>query len=50
MSSTQDLVLGAAAHKTHRRKDKRQRKKRTGEPGKKRLHVLLDENKKAFDG
>jgi hypothetical protein len=50
MTSTQDVVLGAAARKMQRRKDKRQRKKRTGRPGKKRLHILLDETKKAFDG
>jgi hypothetical protein len=31
MSSTQDLVLGAAAHKTHKKKDKKQRKKERAE-------------------
>jgi hypothetical protein len=30
--------------------EKRQRPKRTGKPGKKRLHILLDDTKKAFDG
>ena len=50
MSSIQDLVLSAAARKTHKRKDKRERKKRTGKIGKKRLYIFLDENKKAFDG
>jgi hypothetical protein len=50
MTSTQDVVLGVAASKTQRRKDKRQRKKRKGRLGKKRLHILLDETKKAFDG
>ena len=49
MSSTQDLVLGATARKTYKRKDKRQRKKRTGRIGKKRLHIFVDENKLAFN-
>jgi hypothetical protein len=30
--------------------DKRQRKKRTGRIGKKRLHIFLDESKKTFNG
>jgi hypothetical protein len=49
MSSTQDLVLGATARKMHKRKDKRQRKKRMGRIGKKRLHIFLDESKLAFN-
>jgi hypothetical protein len=43
-------VLDVAARKTQRRKDKRERPKRTGKPGKKRLDILLDQIKKAFDG
>jgi hypothetical protein len=50
MSLTQDLILDAEACKTHRKKDKRQRKKRTGKTGKKRLHIFFDKNKKAFNG
>ena len=50
MSSIQDLVLGAAARKIQRRKERRQRPKRTNKLGKKRLHILLDDTKKAFNG
>jgi hypothetical protein len=50
MTSNQDVVLDVAARKTQRRKDKRERPKRTGKPGKKRLDILLDQIKKAFDG
>jgi hypothetical protein len=50
MTSTQDVVLGAAAHKKQIRTETRHRPKRTGRPGKKRLHILLDDTKKAFDG
>jgi hypothetical protein len=50
MTSTQDVVLGVVAHKKQRRTEKRHRPKRTGKPGKKRLHILLDSTKKAFDG
>jgi hypothetical protein len=50
MTSTQDIVLGVAAYKKQRRTEKRHRPKRTCKPGKKRLHILLDDTKKAFDG
>ena len=50
MSSTQDIVLDTTAYKTQRRKERRQRPKRTGKPRKKRLHILLDDTKKAVDG
>jgi hypothetical protein len=50
MTSTQDVVLGAAVHKKQRKTEKRHRPKRTSKPGKKRLYILLDDTKKAFDG
>jgi hypothetical protein len=50
MTSTQDIVLGAAARKTSRRRDKKERPKRMGKHGKKRLHILFNDTKKAFDG
>jgi hypothetical protein len=50
MTSTQDVVLGATARKTQRTRDKRERPKRTRKLGKKRLHILLDDTKKAFGG
>jgi hypothetical protein len=40
MSSTQDLVLDATTRKMPKRKDKKQKKKRTGRIGKKRLHIF----------
>jgi hypothetical protein len=48
MSSTREVVLGAAALNTLTRKYKKKKKKRTGRNAKKRLHIFLDENKKAF--
>jgi hypothetical protein len=50
MTSTQDVVLGAAACKTQRRRDKRERPKKIGKPRRKRLHILLNDTKKTFDG
>jgi hypothetical protein len=49
MTSTQDLVLGAVARKTPKRKDNRKKKQRTSRIGKKRLHIFLDESKLAFN-
>jgi hypothetical protein len=48
MSSTQDVVRGAAGLKTPTKKYKKSH--RTGRPGKKRLEIFLDNSKKAFDG
>lgn len=48
MSSTQDAVLGAGPLRTPTKRKKKT--KRTGRPGKKRLEILLDDSKKAFDG
>jgi hypothetical protein len=43
MSSTQDVVLGAMALNTPRRKDKmKKKKKRTCSPAKKRLHIFIE--------
>ena len=50
MSSTQDAVLGAAALRTPTKTTRKKKTKRTGRPGKKRLEILLDDSKKAFDG
>jgi hypothetical protein len=47
MSSTQDVVLSAAALNTLERKDKRKKKKRMS---KKRLYIFLDDSKLAFNG
>jgi hypothetical protein len=50
MTSTQDLLFVAVARKTPKRKDKRQKKKRTCKIGKKRLHIFLDESKNVVNG
>jgi hypothetical protein len=46
---TQEVVLGAAALNTLRRKDKK-KKKGTGRPTKKKLHIFMDHSKLAFNG
>jgi hypothetical protein len=50
MISTQDVVFGASTWKTLKRKDNRQKKRRTSKIGKKRLHIFFDESIKAFNG
>jgi hypothetical protein len=50
MTSTQDLVLGAAARKMPKRKDNREKKRRMGRIVKKRLHIFRNESKLAFNG
>jgi hypothetical protein len=49
MSSTQGVVLGAAALNTPRTSNKK-KKKRTCKSAKKRLHIFMDHSKLAFNG
>jgi hypothetical protein len=49
MSSTGDVVLGAAACSRGTTEDKK-RKRRTRRIAKKRLHIFMDHTKLAFNG
>jgi hypothetical protein len=49
MSSTGNVVLGAAACTTGKSENKR-RKRRTGRIAKKRLHIFMDHSKLTFNG